>query len=1251
MSPQTFLQGGGEMGALIRGFDWSRTVLGPAHLWPQSLRTAASILLESHFGMYIAWGPDYIQLYNDRYRPILGSTKHPAIGQRARDTFAESWHIIGPLFDQVMAGQGVGAEDWMLPLDRHGYLEECFFTFSYSPVRDESGRVGGILVTVTETTGRVLGARRLLTLRDLAARAATTGTEQQAWISAADALRATTADLPFVGLYAIDEDGRTARLAGRTGEPSARVLPALIDCDDPGSVWPIRDVLATGRASIVRDVRDRAGDMAGPVWPEPVHTAVLVPVSRPSLDHPYGVLVAGISPRLAYDDTFRDFLALAADHVATAVTNARALEDERRRAAALAELDRAKTTFFSNVSHEFRTPLTLMLSPTEEALASPEQALTGDDLATVHRNELRLLKLVNTLLDFSRIEAGRAQAAYEPADLAELTTDLASAFRSAITRAGVRFEVECPPLSGPVHVDREMWEKIVLNLLSNALKFTFDGSIRVALRERDGRAELEVRDTGVGISPDDQRHLFERFHRVQGSRARTHEGSGIGLALVHELVKMHGGTLAVSSDAGQGSAFTVAIPMGTAHLAGERIVAARPAAPAAGATPYVEEALRWLPDGQDAVMPATPAMHPPRGAPAGAQPARIVVADDNADMRDYIRRILGDRWTVDAFGDGLAALEAVRATPPALVIADVMMPGLDGFELLRELRSTPQTSDVPVMMLSARAGEEARIDGLQAGADDYLAKPFSARELRARVEAQILRAHMRQVEEAHDRRLLNVFTHAPVAIAILRGPDHVFEFANEPYLELIGHRPLIGKPLYEALPELRTQGVAGLLEGVYASRQPYIAESLRAVINRGPEGTPQEAFFKFVYQPLLEEDGRVDGIAVVAIEVTELANARRAAEAANLAKDEFIAMLSHELRNPLSPILTALKIMRLRGMDTAERERTVIERQVRHLVGLVDDLLDVSRITRGKIEIKRAHIELGAVVANAVEMASPILEARRHALELRVAPTGLSVDGDADRLAQVVSNLLTNAAKYTEPGGQIVVAAERAEDEIALSVRDTGIGIDADMLPRVFELFTQAPQNLDRSQGGLGIGLAIVRSLVTLHGGTVEVLSDGPGRGSTFTVRLPFSPMQEPDSRHGALAPAASGPAFDAARVLIVDDNEDSADMIAELITSLGHETRIAHDGPSAMAVVQTFQPDVALLDIGLPVMDGYELGRRLKHDAGLSNVRLVAVTGYGQARDRAASAGAGFHAHLVKPVNLDELTELLSQLTKPSRT
>ncbi len=1240
-----FLQGGGELGELIRGFDWAQTVLGPADGWPQSLKTATSILLESHFGMYVAWGRDYIQIYNDLYRPILGSSKHPAIGRPAHDTFAESWHIIGPLFDQVMRGEAVGADDWMLPLDRHGFLEECFFTFSYSPIRDESGDVGGVLVTVTETTRRVLGERRLLTLRTLAERASASGAEDQAWLGAGEALAANAVDLPFVGVYALEADGRSARRTGPLPAPSlASALPATIALGEDG-VWPIERAFAASAPTLVTDVLVRVGEVKGAAWPEPVHCVALVPISRPNLVRPYGVLLAGLSPRLAFNDSYRDFLVLSAGHIATAVGNARAHDDERRRAEALAEIDRAKTTFFSNVSHEFRTPLTLMLSPTEEALGHPERALTGDDLATVYRNQLRLLKLVNTLLEFSRIEAGRAQASYEATDLAALTAGVASAFRSAITKAGLGFDVDCPPLSGLTRVDRGMWETIVLNLLSNALKFTFEGAIQVTLRERDGRAELQVRDTGVGVASRDLPRLFERFHRVRGVRARTEEGSGIGLALVHELVKMHGGTLTVESTPDVGSTFTVSIPTGGVHedaRSGDRAVAGRPAA-----VPYVEEALRWLPGANRSEAPATaPDLGAPARAPVGPS---IVVVDDNADMRDYLMRLLGDRWNVTAYGDGRAAFEAIRACPPVLVITDVMMPGVDGFQLLERVRHDPNTQGVRVLMVSARAGEEARLDGLRAGADDYLVKPFSARELRARVEAQALRAEVRHVEEAHNRRLLSVFRHAPVAIAILRGPQHVFEFVNDPYVELIGPRPVVGKGIREALPELHDQGIYELLDNVYTSGQPFNAESLRLVLNRGPEGEPEQADFKFVYQPMLDDDGAVQGIVVVASEVTELANARRQAESASRAKDDFIAMLSHELRGPLSPMLTALHLMRLKGVEAVERERAVAERQVRHMANLVDDLLDVSRITSGRLELKKERLQVADVVTRAVEMAGPLLESRQHALTVSVPASGLSVEGDAARLAQVVANLLTNAAKFTPSGGHVAVTAARDGELVLMTVQDNGIGIETGLLDKVFEPFAQAGRSLDRGSGGLGLGLSIVRGLVQGHGGSIVAASDGAGRGTTFTVRLPLVSRPEEASEPGRPRSDSRPAAATGVRVLVVDDNEDSAEMLAALVAALGYETRVAHDGPQALALAEAFDPHVALLDIGLPVMHGYELARRLKANP-QSRRHLIAVTGYGHAHDRAASTAAGFDAHLVKPVNLEELTALLARFADAPR-
>ena len=439
--------------------------------------------------------------------------------------------------------------------------------------------------------------------------------------------------------------------------------------------------------------------------------------------------------------------------------NQRALEAERQRAEALAEIDRAKTMFFSNVSHEFRTPLTLMLGPIEEALAnSATPAPVRTHLELAHRNSLRLLKLVNSLLDFSRIEAGRVEISYEATDLAALTRDLASTFRSAMERADLAFMVECDELAEAVYVDREMWEKIVLNLLSNAFKFTLHGSVTVRLRRDLADAVLEISDTGVGVPKHELPRLFERFHRVEGTSGRTQEGSGIGLALVQELVKLHGGAVSALSELGSGSVFRVSVPLGTAHLPPERIKVPRSlASTAIGAQAFVQEALRWIasPDGSERwSMPRSLTEEPvPNLRFVKAAGARILLADDNADMRAYVRDLLSANYVVETVADGEEALVAVRRERPDLVIADIMMPRLDGLSLLKLLRGDASLRDVPVLLLSARAGEEAYVEGLDAGADDYLVKPFSARELLARVGARLELARMRAASSSSSNGL------------------------------------------------------------------------------------------------------------------------------------------------------------------------------------------------------------------------------------------------------------------------------------------------------------------------------------------------------------------------------------------------------------------------------------------------------------------------------------------------------------------
>ena len=738
------------MGDFVRAKDWSETPLGPLFGWPQSLRSAISICLGSRFPIVIYWGAEFVVLYNDAYAQILGS-KHPqALGRRCRDVWAEIWDVIEPMLQSVVAtGEATWSDNQLLVLKRHGFREECYFSFSFSPIRSEDERVGGVFTAVIEHTQRIVGERRLVALRDLGSRSMEAKTAVEACVSAAKTLCEHAKDIPFALLYLINGNEQLARLAGAAGVALDDAISPLVLSLSPGAAdgppWPLIEVVDSDVMQVVEDLACRFGNAVPPgPWSDPPRQAVVVPIRSNISRELAGILVAGVSARLKLDELYRSFYELVASQIATAIANASAHEAEHKRAEALAEIDRAKTAFFSNVSHEFRTPLMLMLGPLEDALAS--SALPNDErdrLTVAYRNSLRLLKLVNTLLDFARIEAGRVQAVYEPTDLAAATAELASMFRSAVEKAGLSLVVYCPPLPEPAFIDRQMWEKIVLNLVSNAFKFTFQGEIEVRLRSTAGHFELSVRDTGIGISAQELPTVFERFHRVAGAHGRTHEGTGIGLALVQELVKLHGGLVSVESEHGRGSLFKVALPIGCSHLPAEQIGAKRTLPSTALSAPhFVGEALRWLPEsGQvDERDIEHIAAHQ-------AERAHILLADDNADMRDYVRRLLASQYEVEVVADGGAALSAIARRKPDLVLSDIMMPHLDGMELVSRLRADPQTNTLPIILLSALAGEESRVEGMQAGADDYLIKPFSARELFARVEAHVKIARLRRNAE------------------------------------------------------------------------------------------------------------------------------------------------------------------------------------------------------------------------------------------------------------------------------------------------------------------------------------------------------------------------------------------------------------------------------------------------------------------------------------------------------------------------
>ncbi|WP_177207688.1 ATP-binding protein [Massilia yuzhufengensis] len=1381
-SDLNWLSGGGDMGALIRSMDWSATPLGALVSWPQSLRTTVSLCLSSTFPILVCWGEHDIQIYNDAYRPICGDLHPASMGAPFKEVWASALPVVGEAFDRAHKGEGAYIRDQRMFLDRRGYLEEAFMTFSFSPIRDESGAVGGVFHPITETTDQVLGARRTQGLRGLSEALAGARTAGDIGVQLAACHAGLAEDLPFLLFYQFDATTGQLLLRGRAGiEGHSALAPATTPPDD--AIWPFARAAAARAAQRVTGLApDFAGLRCGS-YEEAPDTAVLLPVMLPGQQEPFGYLVAGVSARRALDAEYLHFYDLLGAAASTAVGNVAAYEQEQRRAEELAKIDRAKTAFFSNVSHEFRTPLTLILGPLDDALADGQEPLGPIQRSRIdltHRNALRLLKLVNSLLDFSRIEAGRVQASYQPVDLARLTTDLAGVFESAMARGGLAYRVEVQDLGEPVWIDRDMWEKIVFNLLSNAFKFTLEGSVTVRLARHGDGARLSVIDTGAGIPEKELARVFERFHRIEGTPGRTYEGTGIGLALMQELVWLHGGAITVDSVEGAGSRFNVDIPFGHGHLPAARIAAAPQPAPGDGqriGAAFVEEALRWLPDAAPAMDAAAPV---PDAAPAAdlARP-RILVADDNNDMRIYLQSLLAPWADVTVCADGEAAFALLESDPPDLLLSDVMMPRLDGFGLIARIRAHATLRHVPVMLLSARAGEEAKVEGLQAGADDYLVKPFAASELLARVRGQVKQARERRRQEqeslqrdAYFRSLVDAspamlwttdaseqctylsqrwydFTgrrveqdlglgwlenvhpddlertvqtyigasvaRAPFALDFrLRRHDGVYRWVIDNGLPrfdgagaLAGYvgtvidvheRKLLQQRFervaragnigvwYADAPfgefrlnaELAAQfGMDGcdsatvgqLAAAVHAADRAAFEEGVRRALGQGsvldiefrcaataPGGV---RWLRAAGWCELGEDGqplRFDGVTfdVSSHKDAEQALRQLADELAmkNRQQSDFLSTLAHELRNPLAPIRAGIELLQAgAGAGTGAGARDVqgmMRRQVDHMVHLVDDLLDMARLSEGKLTLRLEAVLLGDVVHDAVEMAMPLVSARGHRLALRLPEAPVALHVDRHRVSQVISNLVNNAAKYTPAGGDIAVDAWLEGGDIAIAVSDTGIGIGSSALLQVFDMYAQGQASDSMGDGGLGVGLNLVQRLVQLHGGSVVAESPGEGRGSRFTVRLPLptvpvapAPVESPDPVVGTARAMQPAPLH----ILVVDDNVDAAEILATLLEIGGHRVQVAHDGAGALRAAAECAPDVVFLDIGLPDMTGYEAAGLLRGIEHMAGATLVALTGWGTEQDRQRARAAGFDHHLTKPAEFDVVNALLAKV------
>jgi signal transduction histidine kinase/DNA-binding response OmpR family regulator len=851
---------------------------------------------------------------------------------------------------------------------------------------------------------------------------------------------------------------------------------------------------------------------------------------------------------------------------------------EQRQGHILAELDRTRTIFFANVSHELRTPLTLLLGPLEAALASAESPEQRAQLELAQRNAQRLLKLTNALLDFARIEAGRVDAIFELTDLPVLTADLAGAFRSAIEMAGLRLVVDCPPLPPDVevYVDPDLWEKVVLNLLSNALKFTFAGEIEVGLHLVNAGREIElrVRDTGVGIPADELPRLFERFYRVSNQRSRTQEGTGIGLALVQEVIKVHGGTIVARSAVGKGSTFIATLPTGRAALPPERVRTYHQLESAKnGAHVFVDEAIGWSVDGSDAGLGSPQPVAAVTSQPTSTSKPRILVVDDNAEMRTYLARLLAPDHTVRTVADSQAALNAMAAESPDLVIADVMLPGASGIDLVRVIRADPRTYAIPVVLLSARAGEEARVAGLEAGADDYLGKPFAARELLARVGAHLALQRQRQQSLELERRaraeaelarhiaerassraeavqavtaaLAQAMTYAEVGQAVIQHALPVVAAATGKLLlrsdkdDILQSGAAMGyteevERAYEQMPlDVESPGAEVVRTG-----EPIWIESARSVGSRFPYWSARPTGSRsLAVLPLVAEERTIGALiigfpiergfdtddraflntlatqcsaAVHRVQLYQSArDSREQAEAALLARDDFLRTMAHDLKTPLTSLVWHAQV--LARMENSAKpveanrlsSTTAVVASAQELMANIDELRDLVSLQHGAA--LRLNRELFDVVALVSESVSATSDAGQHGVRLDGEQGPLIVQADRVRLKRVLCNLLDNAFKYSPPGSEVVISIEpspeQGRDGVLVHLRDQGAGIPVADLPFVFDRYRRG-SNVRDSTAGEGIGLASARQLVELHGGHLSVWSQ-EGFGTTFSMWLP----------------------------------------------------------------------------------------------------------------------------------------------------
>lgn len=805
----------------------------------------------------------------------------------------------------------------------------------------------------------------------------------------------------------------------------------------------------------------------------------------------------------------------------------------------LKELDRVKTEFFSNISHEFRTPLTLMLGPLEEVLNDPHASVTiKNSIEVAERNALRLLKLVNSLLDFSRFEVGRVEAIFKPTDIAKFTSELASQFYSIIHKAGIKYVIDCKSLPEQIYVDRDSYEKIVLNLISNAFKHTFKGEIQVSVKWLGKGMKLIVRDTGIGIAHDQVSQIFERFHRVSNAKSRTYEGSGIGLSLVKELVKLHQGEIKVDSVLDEGSTFSVYLPAGKEHLPSEQIGKANNSKiELKQAQWYKQETTSWLQNKYTEETSEELTEH------FSQERKKILLADDNNDMRNYILSILEPFFDVTAVTDGMEAITAAMKLKPDLILSDVMMPQMNGFELVKQLRQDPELQLIPIILLSARAGEVAKIEGLETGADDYLIKPFNAIELLARIKTNFRMQKIRFDSQEALRKSEEKYHHL-----------YECELKLREAIQVLKNNLTEGEVLSKAIQQI---GKNLDIEHCYAVTFNDKGESLpiEHEYQKDPESTSMlgfisehQGFWNQQLQHSAEDENLLkDGYGIFTIHYNKerlgafVLNQKRPwsqeelmflstlmeqigislyqakitayMERASKLKNQFISNMSHELRTPLNAIIGYSEMI-LQGMVPSDEAKLKYIGNIsiagKHLLALINDILDLSKIEAGKLALNVREIMLQKFIGELQDILKELAEKNQVSLKFSMPADLEAIHVDPVRLKQILINLVNNAIKFNRKNGMVHVEIEKSGDGqwSNWKVIDTGIGIPPEKMDELFTEFFQVDNSSSRAYEGTGLGLALTKRLIQLHGGEITVDSI-ENVGSTFTFKLPLGDIDE----------------------------------------------------------------------------------------------------------------------------------------------